>query len=275
MSFFRYPGGKAKLSKPILSKIQEITQDKEITDYIEPFFGGGSIGLAVLESDIFPDLKSTMLSEFDFALFCLWVAVYVEPEKLTALVKGFNPTTESFYAFKDQLVNHRYDQDSMVLIGFKKLAIHQMSYSGLGVKAGGPIGGAKQTSKYDVGCRWSPDSISKKIAKYSKLLNKYDTLIHACDFAKTIELGTTKSFIYVDPPYYDKGSSLYQFSFDEKDHERLANSLKSVDSTWLLSYDDCPQVRDLYQWAEIEEVSVNYTITTVRTKNELLIYPKQ
>jgi hypothetical protein len=51
-----------------------------------------------------------------------------------------------------------------------------------------------------------------------------------------------------------------------------------------LSYDDCPQIRNLYDWAVIDTISINYTITgtkdkesgkrLARTKPELLIYSK-
>jgi len=44
-------------------------------------------------------------------------------------------------------------------VGFKKLAIHQISYSGLGTKSGGPLGGKSQESIYKIDCRWSPKHI--------------------------------------------------------------------------------------------------------------------
>ena len=37
-----------------------------------------------------------------------------------------------------------------------------------------------------------------------------------------------------------------------------------------VSYDDCPEIRELYSYAQILEMSnVNYTINTSRTKGEL------
>lgn len=285
MSFFRYPGGKAKLSKPILQKIQEITKGKEITTYLEPFFGGGSIGLKVLEENIFPNLQTVALNDYDFGIWCLWDSVYRDPEKLKRLVSDFTPTVEAFYDFKDKLLNNRF-KFPIVEIGFMKLAIHQMSYSGLGTKAGGPIGGVKQASKYGVNCRWSPNSILKKIDKYHELFCRYKILTWVNDFEEFLfAYASENSFAYIDPPYFGKGNDLYQFSFNaprqpfsrprEEDHSRLANQLKTLNGLWLLSYDDCPEIRELYSWATIEEISVIYTIKTARTKNELLIYPKQ
>jgi DNA adenine methylase len=89
--------------------------------------------------------------------------------------------------------------------------------------------------------------------------------------------------LYLDPPYYVKGNDLYQCGFTEEDHHRLAESLRNTSNPWILSYDDCPEVRELYQWAKYESVDVNYSITgnldkksdkrKSRTKPELIIYP--
>jgi len=276
MSFFRYPGGKAKLSKPIIQKIKEITKDKLIHRYMEPFFGGGSICFAALKENVFPDLQTVVANDTDFAIHCIWRTVYHEPKLLVDRIKDFVPSTEAFYTFKKELESCSYTNESFDSIAFKKIALHQMSYSGLGVKAGGPIGGAKQNSKYDIGCRWSPDSMAKKIYKDHALLAPYNTYLFATDFEKVIDTNATQNtFIYVDPPYFDKGSDLYQFSFSKDDHARLANSLKKVDSHWLLSYDSCSEIKEMYDWANIEEVPVNYTITTARAKSELFISPKQ
>jgi DNA adenine methylase len=164
-----------------------------------------------------------------------------------------------------------------------KLAVHQMSYSGLGTKAGGPIGGKKQSSDYGVGCRWSPDSLSKKVLKYSDLLGTTRFSRGFCaDFepffyAAMSYAYTEKNpypFMYLDPPYYVKGSELYAQSFSVGDHVKLSEKLKLYKFPWLLSYDDCPEIRELYNWASIEEISVNYTIRTARAKNELLIFQK-
>ena len=71
--------------------------------------------------------------------------------------------------------------------------------------------------------------------------------------------------------YYEKGNDLYQFGFSERDHVRLSEALKSTDHEWLLSYDDCQNVRDLYSWAKIKSVNVNYSIKGSREKKELII----
>ena len=49
------------------------------------------------------------------------------------------------------------------------------------------------------------------------------------------------------------------------------NVLKSTPHKWLLSYDDCKEIRELYSWAKIEELDVKYSISGATKKGELLI----
>ena len=68
----------------------------------------------------------------------------------------------------------------IVDLGFKKLAIHQTSYSGLGTKSGGPLGGAEQKSRYKIDCRWSPEYICKKVDKLHDLFAAIEVRDNCC-----------------------------------------------------------------------------------------------
>ena len=54
------------------------------------------------------------------------------------------------------------------------------------------------------------------------------------------------SFYYCDPPYYDS-EYVYECGFTWEDHQRLKNALEQTDGKWLLSYNDCRQIRELYR----------------------------
>ncbi len=54
------------------------------------------------------------------------------------------------------------------------------------------------------------------------------------------------SFFYCDPPYYETEDYYEDVGFTEKDHERLANCLRGIQGKFLLSYNDCPKIRELY-----------------------------
>jgi DNA adenine methylase len=299
MSFFRYPGGKSKLRNQIVSRLDTITNGNNI-EYREPFFGGGSIGLKVLQDNTL--IKKLWINDKDLGISCLWTSLIQCPDLLKKLVKKFKPSIQKFDDFKTKLTASELPEpkthDEIAEFGFMKLAIHQISYSGLGTMSGGPLGGRKKENvagrgmtdevKYPIDCRWSPDYICKKIDQLHAKMLGLSIRNNRCtclDFADVINDTQNDAVIYLDPPYFVKGNDLYQHGFTEKDHYRLAVALKNTKHQWVLSYDDCPEIRKLYQWAKIEEIDgVNYSITALkdkttgerltRNKMELLIIPK-
>lgn len=71
---------------------------------------------------------------------------------------------------------------------------------------------------------------------------------------------------YLDPPYYEVGK-LYGpgLDFTREDHARLADRLKDVAGPFLLSLNDHPDVRSLYQWAWWRQFKVRYALGTNTT----------
>lgn len=294
-SFFRYPGGKSKLRNQIIGALSKITDKVKDAEYREPFFGGGSIGLQLLQEH---PLKKLWINDKDLGISCLWTAVIRFPDLLKELVKKFTPSVSKFDAFKEELMADRQSpktEEEIAVYGFMKLAIHQISYSGLGTMSGGPLGGRKkenragmgstQEVKYPIDCRWSPNYICKKIDTLHSDFSSFNIRSKKCtclDFSEIIEDDSHRAVIYLDPPYYVKGNDLYQHGFTSEDHNCLAVALKNTKHSWVLSYDDCQEIRKLYEWANIREIDgVNYSITALknketgkcssRTKKELLI----
>lgn len=54
------------------------------------------------------------------------------------------------------------------------------------------------------------------------------------------------AFFYCDPPYYTS-EYVYECGFTWEDHARLKNALAETKGKWLVSYNDCPEIRELYQ----------------------------
>jgi DNA adenine methylase len=267
MSFFRYPGGKKKLSSIIVNNLKQLNENKKM-QYREPFVGGAGICFKFLDQ-----VESIWINDKDIGISCLWTSVIKYPEKLQQLVMNFVPSTQYFYLFKNLLINKTempIYEDDIVQFGFMKLAIHQISYSGLGTKSGGPLGGVSQQSNYKIDCRWSPKYICQKIIKNNQILNSKKIHFENCtnlDFESCIKDESEAALIYLDPPYYIKGNELYQHGFTIKDHERLSYCLKESKHEWLLSYDACDEIKNLYSWADIQVIDVNYSITSAKNAN--------
>lgn len=93
------------------------------------------------------------------------------------------------------------------------------------------------------------------------------------DFAKVIARAGADDFIYADPPYWKQGPNLYKHAFATEDHVRLRDALRATPAQWALSYDDAPEVRDLYSGFEIASIETGYSMAPgARRKNhEILI----
>lgn len=261
MALIRYPGSKEKLVADLFrlfpfEMTTLLSSHAAKMEYREPFFGSGAVGFKILHELDFR--CSVWLNDIDADLVCLWQAVREYPLQLCRAVHGFTPTTEKFYEFKER------DGESGGEVhdrGLRKLALHRMSMSGFGVKSGGPIGGRDQTGKeYRVDCRWNPERIKRDIARLNKLLNKFDSIQITCgDFLPLIETANANTFIYLDPPYYEKGDQLYKHPLNDMDHERLAKALQQASAAWVLSYDDHAEIRRLYSWARFTDLHITYT----------------
>lgn len=281
MALIRYPGSKAKL----LDDIHQYCPDEVCTplmsdaarwEYREPFFGSGAVGFHVL--DTIHKKCPLWLNDFDPDLAALWRTVLLNPSAIVEQITGFTPTAELFYEFKRLDGN---EVGSEAERGFRKLALHRMSVSGFGAMSGGPIGGRFQTNeKYNVGCRWPAEKMKYEIVLLHRRMRKFrDVRFTELDFERLIVGAPDECFIYLDPPYYEKGPQLYKYSMSDDDHRRLCGALKSVGCKWVLSYDDHPFVRDLYDWAEIRELHVSYSNAiargAIRPKNkEVVIFPR-
>ncbi len=71
------------------------------------------------------------------------------------------------------------------------------------------------------------------------------------------------SAFYLDPPYIGK-EKYYGGSFAAADHERLAACLARAKGRWLLSYNDCAEVRRLYRGFKVTTVPAAYSAAKVR-----------
>ena len=88
------------------------------------------------------------------------------------------------------------------------------------------------------------------IEQASRRLQK--VVIENKDFEKLICAQDSEvSFFYCDPPYYSTESYYSNVGFNRADHERLRNTLGSIAGKFLLSYNDCPEIRELYRGYEM------------------------
>jgi DNA adenine methylase len=272
----RYPGGKGKVAKTIVDILKSrLGAGDAPTEYREPFFGGGAVGLRVIKEC--PELSRYWINDRDPAMACVWRAVVQRPESLRVILGCLEPSVAYFGFYKRllkgiNLTENLGDYDS-VAVAAMKVACHAMSFSGLGTMSG-PIGGASQTGAYDVGCRYDAERIARNVYEARDLLGSVTLHPEVCtclDFEEVIVAGGDAVY-YIDPPYYKAGPALYQAAFSHEDHIRLAELLRHEDRPWLLSYDTHPAIADLYGgWASVREIPISYSIHGAVKSAEWLI----
>ena len=80
-----------------------------------------------------------------------------------------------------------------------------------------------------------------------------------------------KCLLYLDPPYFNKGSQLYKNHYQKKDHAQIANAIKELNGHWIVSYDNTPEIVDLYKFAKnVIEFDISYSARGVKRGKEVM-----
>ena len=86
------------------------------------------------------------------------------------------------------------------------------------------------------------EQVSRRLANVVIENQDFETLINHYD--------RTDSLFYCDPPYVDT-EHYYAGDFNMKDHKRLRDTLYNIKGKFLLSYNDCEEVRKMYKGCDI------------------------
>lgn len=281
ISFFSYPGAKNRLKEtiaPFLAQSISVNTNR----YVEPFFGAGSIGIYF--ASLYPkNISKIWINDVNISLSCLWTSVIKYPDDLMAKVMFFKPTLDAYHEFKEIIMNLNIipkTKQQTIEYGFKKLALHQMSYSATVAKACCPLGGIKQTSVNKIHSRWYPKKIVEKIKFIKNVFDKYEVKNNECsclDYKEILDECGENDLVYLDPPYRLKRKDVYQEMFKEEDHIDLSLRLKFTKAKWALSYNDDKIIKDLYDWADVKEINAKYTLNKIididNLKKEIVILP--
>lgn len=108
--------------------------------------------------------------------------------------------------------------------------------------------------------------ISELIRQTEKRLK--NVVIENQDFQTLIEHYDRKeTFFYLDPPYLDT-EHMYDVPFDWKDHLRLRETLGKIQGRFLLSYNDCPEIRKIYKGYAMFDFKRDHPMTHQFKKGE-------
>jgi DNA adenine methylase len=82
-----------------------------------------------------------------------------------------------------------------------------------------------------------------------------------------------KPFVYLDPPYYEKGRELYLNFYEHDDHAKLAAYMaKQTRYPWVISYDNVRAINKLYSEFRRVQFSIDYSARERREGSEVMIF---
>lgn len=262
----RYPGGKNKLS----AFIAKICIDNNINGhYVEPYSGGASVALFLLMEGF---VNKITINDRDRSIYAFWHSVLNKTNQLCKMIENANLTIEEWRKQKE-IQNNKQSADLLEL-GFSTFYLNRTNRSGI-INAG-VMGGIDQTGNYLMDCRFNKKELIERIECIAN--KKKQIRLYKKDAIKLIEIIQKESenenvVFYFDPPYYLKASTLYMNHYEDKNHKKVSENIKSiVNIRWIVSYDNVPQIKKLYSDCPQKEFSFKHTAYESRVGQEILFF---
>lgn len=259
----RYPGGKQRA----IEQIGKAFPSTRVAEYREPLAGGASVFFHARKIDF---AKSYWINDAFKELISFW-SVVQDPVQCESLIKELELLRRRFKSaeeIKEYFIKARREEATTEYReAFLFFFFNRVTFSGT-TRAGGFSAAASLT-------RFTASSIERLKPMPSTLLG---TKITQLDYQELIAEPGEDVFIFLDPPYftatklYGHGGSLHAF-----DHWKLAKLLKKTSHRFLITYDDCDEIRQLYDWANIQSWKLQYGMNNCnlerksRIGSELLI----
>ncbi|MCR2108681.1 DNA adenine methylase [Campylobacter upsaliensis] len=273
----RYPGGKSRAIK-----ILKYFFPKDFSEFREPFFGGGSVGLflaqQVMQDDfsgnsLFDEInfipKHFFVNDLNYELFCFWQTLKTQNQALIDAIQKMKKRFQNGRELYESILYRRNENLSEFQRGVDFFVLNRIAFSGV-VDSGGYSQKAFES-------RFTQSSI-ERLKNMDKILVNFT--FSNDDYEVLLKRQGKNVFIFLDPPYYSatksklygkKGNLHTNFN-----HQKLCDNLKNIKHKFLLTYDDSELIRELYKDFYICEYSLQYGMNNFKQEKaqkgaELLI----
>ena len=269
LSPFRYPGGKAWLAELLAAEVAKFAAPTKT--YAEAYAGGAGAAVRLLSEGV---VEHIQLNDADERVYSAWCSIVFEAPKFIKKLKQVDLSIATWRACKK--IIEAPDSFERFEVGFAAFYLNRTNRSGILRKAG-PIGGYDQKGKWKLGARFYRESLVQRAEWLGERANQISisNMDGLAFLEKSVADGDADSALhFIDPPYVNAGSRLYLNQMDEAAHRRLATYLCSgILPHWVVTYDDCCLVRELYADQNIDQLEVQYSLQTKRLEGEVLVRP--
>ncbi len=244
LSPLRYPGSKRRLVGYIRTALELNALRPSL--YIEPFAGGASVALQLMEDDL---VEKVILVDRDPWIASFWHTVFFDTAWLVNQIESIDVTLANWRYYKSTELSDTKEQ------ALAALFLNRTSFSGILQQGAGPLGGWKQESEYKIDCRFPRQTLIQRVEQAAKHRDKIvsiwdcswdEAVVQIRDAQRNGELPNGSVFYYLDPPFFEKADALYRYVFAHEDHVALRDALMELEDSWMLSYDSADQVESLY-----------------------------
>jgi DNA adenine methylase len=224
----RYPGGKSR-AVPLIVRL--------VPDYVEfrePMVGGGSVFLALRQ--LRPKARY-WINDLNKDLFSLWVSIR---DGAFSMMQMVHDIRERYKNPRDLFLHLRdWEAKSTLERAVRYFILNRIGFSGL-VDTGGTF---SESAYYKL----FSSAVIRRIGQLSPLLE--GVRITNEDYSVLLHEPGEGVFIFLDPPYVTAGGYLYGKGgklHEQFNHERFAQECRKCPHRWLITYDDCDLVRNLF-----------------------------
>jgi len=263
----RYPGGKTRLAGFLCKAIEKNFSEDEKIILVEPYAGGAGASLKLLFSG---KVDKIIINDLDKAIFAFWKIAIADTDFLINKIKKVNIDIEEW---KKQKEIYNNPSSSTKELAFATLFLNRTNRSG--IIEGGPIGGMEQAGFWNVQARFTKNTIISRLEKIKKFKNKISVRnLDGISLLRQLEKNKCKNryFIFLDPPYYQKGKYLYLNHYIDEDHKKLLKLLEKSSLKWVMTYDDVSYIQNLYNKFKKNKFTINHSAFEARQGKEILIF---
>ncbi len=249
----RYPGGKSRAVKYLIPKMP-----KDVTEYREPFIGGGSVAIAFTKE--YPDIP-VWVNDLYNPLVIFWQQLQQYGEELKDHLLHFKNacpdpvSARGLFDISKQILNDPNTGDFERAVRF--YIVNKCSFSGL-----------TESSSFSPQASNSNFSVRgiEKLPEYSKLIKNWKiTCGPYWDMMMTsAPVGT---FWFFDPPYdikdnlYGKKGELHKGFNHEEFHAWITQG--NVKDRWMITYNTNPTLMEWYDGYYQTKWDLTYTMRSV------------
>jgi DNA adenine methylase len=258
----RYPGGKWRLAH-FFERLVSLNFAQPPL-YSEAYAGGASLALSLLFSDTVSEI---FLNDLDPAIHAFWHSALNRTRALIDLVKETDVTPQEWTRQKEIYASG--PAAGRLRLGFATFFLNRTNHSG--ILNGGMIGGRNQSGDWKLDARFNRSELITRIKRIAAHRGRIHlSNVDAGEFIRSYN-GIKNKLLYLDPPYYRPGH-LYLNTYRPDDHVQVRDRVSKLRCKWVVSYDDVPEIRKLYEHQVSRRVELLHTARAARQGKEVIFF---